>query len=231
MKGRTLSILVFVAAAILVVAWHALPSSAAAPQADVITACSPTPTPSSSGSPSPSSTPCASPSATASPSTSSTPTPGPTPVNPTTFSPNVGPTSAPETTPGPDATSVSIPNVPFTQIRQGDLVILPGDTAAVSQSQAEATAQHWVQPFTGTSTTSFTDVTLARVQPLYPNGSPYGGPGTLQWIFTLVGPDSFTRPSGVPNSAASPIPYPYSAHYLLVTIDATTGQEDGMMLT
>lgn len=134
---------------------------------------------------------------------------------------------------------VTIPNVPFSAINGGqELVTLPGDSPTISESQAQTVATQWAENYAGTTT--FSSVTLARVQNVDSAGSPTGPPGTLQWIFAIVGPSSFasqisTDPynfgTAASSSAATPSAYPYPEHYALISIDATTGQMDGMRLT
>jgi hypothetical protein len=132
---------------------------------------------------------------------------------------------------------VTIPNVPLSKIIQNEaLVTLPGDSPTVSETQATVVADQWAEHYAGT--TVYNSITLAHVQTLKTDGSPDGSPGTLQWIFAITGPNSFSKgfggvPAPIPGQAttATPSAYPYPAHYVIIGIDATSGLEDGMTLT
>lgn len=151
----------------------------------------------------------------------------PTPPNPTTFSPNVGPAPTVTGTPPANETPVSLPDVPFAELRQAELVTLPGDAPVVPEPEAENTAHSWAVTYAGTDV-AFTHVVLARLQDLDGHGDLYGPPGTLQWIFVNIGPTHLGPRMGPPEAAAS-TPDRSQTHFLIIGIDASTGQQDGTL--
>ncbi len=129
-------------------------------------------------------------------------------------------------------TIVNIPNVPAAVNQGSEYVQLPSDAPVVSEATAEATATSWAQTYAGT--TKFNSVLLAHIQNIYPNGGLDGPVGSLQWFFTIIGPKSFTghmAPPPFPTAIPSARPYTYPAHYVIIAVNAITGQEDGMTLT
>ena len=129
-----------------------------------------------------------------------------------------------------------LPNVPAAVNQGTEYVTLPGDTPVISKAQAEKTATQWAGHWIGPAT--FNSIILAHAQNITRTGKPVGAPGSLQWIFTIIGPKSFSAGFGgsfagetAAQQAAALAAYPYPAQYAIICIDATTGKEDAMTLT
>jgi hypothetical protein len=135
----------------------------------------------------------------------------------------------------PGESLVQIPNVPIYGVaRREVLVTLPGDAARVSQADARAVADTYAQAYGGTR--EYNAVVLARLQVLNADGTVKGPPGPPQWEFVIIGQTSFAGRARQPMSratsagTATSAPYPYPAHYCIISINADTGEEDGIVL-
>ena len=146
-------------------------------------------------------------------------------------------------TPSPTApiagTEVQIPGVPWSSVNPGlALVTVQGDAPVVSQASAQAVAATWAQKLCGS--TDFSDhIVLAHNENV--ESQVADPPGPLMWFFAVTSPTSFSsasfgghaalNPSASPVSPSTPRPYTLPAHYCIISVDATTGQEAGFTLT